>query len=168
MSVVISNSLPIFNFKTTSDISGWKVVNDVVMGGKSNGIFYLNETGNGVFEGIVSLENNGGFSYLRYQLNKLDVTKFKKIKIRLKGDGKKYQFRVKTSKFSQESYITYFQTSGDWQTVEIELSKLAPFYRGSKLNLPNFSGEYLEELGFLIGNKKFESFHLVLDRISLE
>jgi len=168
MYLMMSNSLLIFNFNKTSNISNWKVVNDVVMGGNSNGTFQIDEFGNGEFKGAVSLENNGGFSYLKYSLNQLDISNFKKIKVRLKGDGKKYEFRVKPSKYIQQSYITHFQTTGEWQTVEIELSNLVPFYRGYKLNSPNFSEEYLEELGFLIGNKKNESFHLILDEIILE
>lgn len=168
MSLILSNSFQIFDFNKTCDISNWKVVNDVVMGGKSNGAFKIDENGYGEFKGDVSLDNNGGFSYLRYRLSQLDVSNFKKVKIRLKGDGKKYQFRVKPSKYMQQSYITHFQTTGEWQTVEIELSNLVPFYRGYKLNLSNYSAEKLEELGFLIGNKKNESFHLILDKIILE
>ena len=167
MSLVI-NSMPIFKFSKTSDVSDWKVINDAVMGGKSNGQFNVDESGNGVFTGSVSLENNGGFSYLRYQLNKKNIFDYKKIKIRLKGDGKKYQFRVKSSKYTQESYISHFETTGEWQTVEIDLSSLYPTFRGKKLDLPNFSGEHIEELGFLIGNKKNESFSLLLDTIELE
>jgi len=158
----------IFNFNKTSNISNWKVVNDVVMGGKSNGTFQIDESGYGEFKGAVSLENNGGFSYLRYRLTQLNINNFKKIKVELKGDGKKYQFRVKPSINCQQSYITHFQTTGKWQTIEIELSNLIPTYRGNKLNLPNYSGEYIEELGFLIGNKKNESYHLTLHKISLE
>ena len=159
--------MTIFKINKTSDVSDWKVVNDVVMGGKSNGEFFLDESGFGVFTGAVSLENNGGFSYLRYQFNRFNVSAYQKIKIRLKGDGKKYQFRVKSSKYSQESYITNFETTGEWQTIEIIMSNLSPTFRGKKLNLPNYTGEYLEEVGFLIGNKKNESFCLLLDTIEL-
>ena len=72
-----------------------------------------------------------------------------------------------SSQYTQESYISNFETTGKWQTVEILLSSLFPTFRGKKLNLPNFDGEYLEELGFLIGNKKNESFCLLLDTIEL-
>jgi hypothetical protein len=36
-----------------------KVVDDAVMGGMSSGTFKLDPDGQGVFEGTVSLENNG-------------------------------------------------------------------------------------------------------------
>ena len=43
-----------------------------------------------------------------------------------------------------------------------------PRFRGRKLNDPNFPGEQLEEIAFLIGNKKEQSFELLLDHIELK
>lgn len=88
--------------------------------------------------------------------------------IHLKSDGKRYQFRAKTNKDDQQAYISYFETSGEWQTIEITLSALEPFFRGRKLNMPNFSAVELEEVGFMIGNKVNENFQLVIDKIILE
>jgi len=158
----------IFDFNKTSDVSDWRLVNDFVMGGRSTSKFYLNEEGHGVFTGAVSLENNGGFSLLRYQFDKINSEGFKKVSIRLKGDGKEYQFRVKSNKYSQESYKKVFKTTGEWQTIEILLSELEPVFRGRKLNIPNFSSNKLEEIGFLVGNKKNENFNLILDSIILK
>ena len=36
------------------------------------------------------------------------------------------------------------------------------------MNIPNFTGNSIEEIVFLIGNKKNESFTLVLDKIDIE
>ena len=158
----------IIDFNKESDISDWKVVNDAVMGGRSSSKFYLNEEGNGVFIGKVSLENNGGFSSLRHRFNQKKIAGYRKVSIRLKGDGKRYQFRAKTNKENQQAYISYFETTGEWQTVEIMLSALEPTFRGRKLNMPNFPAEELEEVGFMIGNKLNENFELVIDKIVLE
>ena len=46
----------IFDFNKNSSISNWIVVDDVVMGGKSNGNFQLNKDGKGVFYGKISLD----------------------------------------------------------------------------------------------------------------
>ena len=89
------------------------------------------------------------------------------VQIRLKGDGKNYQFRVKTNKNQKYSYITTFSTSGEWQTIQIELSELYPSFRGRKLDLPNFKHSTLEEITFLIANKNNESFELQLDKVEL-
>jgi hypothetical protein len=157
----------IFDFNLASDISNWKIVNDVVMGGKSTSNFYLNDKGLGVFSGSVSLENNGGFSSVRYRFNQKNIKGFQKCIIKLKGDGKQYQFRIKSNKYYQESYKTMFKTTGDWQTIEILLSDLIPVFRGQLLNMPNFNSLLLEEVSFLIGNKKQESFELIIDNIIL-
>ncbi len=86
----------------------------------------------------------------------------------MKGDGKEYQFRIKDQNNNYLSYIITFKTSGEWQTVEIKLADLYPSFRGRKLNLPNFENDSFEEIVFLIGNKKNESFRLVLDEIELK
>ncbi len=157
----------IFDFNKNSDIRGWKIVDDIVMGGRSSGSFKLSPEGFGLFEGQISLENNGGFSSVRYQFKKVKVDKGSSIMIRLKGDGKNYQFRVKDNTSTYYSYITTFQTSGAWQEIEIPLKNLYPSYRGRKLDLPNFSHDYIEEIVFLIGNKKPENFRLLIDKIEL-
>jgi NADH dehydrogenase [ubiquinone] 1 alpha subcomplex assembly factor 1 len=43
-----------------------------------------------------------------------------------------------------------------------------PSFRGRRLNQPNFSNDSIEELTFLIGNKKSEKFKLLIDKIVLE
>lgn len=168
MAVTISTSLTIIDFNKNTNLIGWRVVDDVVMGGKSNGDFKLNNEGYAVFSGTVSTANNGGFSSLRHRFDKIDVSKFHTLKIRVKGDGNKYQFRVKPNQFNQFSYTTYFQTTTVWQTVEIKLTDLTPTFRGRVLDMDNFNGKELEELGFLIGNKKNQEFKLIIDSIILE
>ncbi len=168
MTLILNTDHTIVNFTSKSKLYNWRVVNDVVMGGKSTSAIEIDSNGNAVFSGEVSLENNGGFSLLRHRFDKIEVSNFKKIKIRLKGDGKKYQFRVKSSRFHQYSYVRYFQTSGDWQTIVIEFSNLEPAFRGRKLTALDFPGSELEEIGFLIGNKLDESFKLIVDSIVLE
>ena len=158
----------LFDFTKTSDISDWKVINDGVMGGVSEGSFSLNDDGHGIFEGIVRLENNGGFSSIRYEIGNTAIGEHKTVSIRLKGDGKTYQFRLKQHANDEHSYITEFNTTGYWETIEIPLKSLYPSFRGRTLNLGYFSGDQLEEIGFLIGNKKKESFTLLIDSITLQ
>jgi hypothetical protein len=51
-----------------NNIQAWKVVDDGY--GRNVGTFKLDPDGQGVFEGTVSLENNGGFSMVRYPFDK--------------------------------------------------------------------------------------------------
>lgn len=166
--IFITNTPMIFNFTIDSDISKWRTVDDTVMGGKSYSKFSLNEKGFGVFEGDVSTENNGGFSSVRYRFEKNEVEKFTKFVLRVKGDGKRYQFRVKSDVYEYHSYIGYIETTGNWQTIEVEFSEMYPTFRGRKLGIPNYPAKKMEEIAFLIGNKKRESFKIEIDKIELK
>jgi NADH dehydrogenase [ubiquinone] 1 alpha subcomplex assembly factor 1 len=167
-SILIFGNTLLFDFNKDSDLTDWAVVDDVVMGGRSDGNFELNESGHAVFQGKVSLENNGGFSFVRYRFKQKNVNDFSKMVMRLKGDGKLYQFRLKSDKDDRHSYTYSFQTNGDWQTVEVPLSDMIPSFRGRKLDIPNYSGKVLEEVDFLISNKTAETFRLEIDIIGLE
>jgi hypothetical protein len=156
----------LYDFNSNSTKSDWQVVDDVVMGGRSDGGFAINEAGNGIFQGKVSLENNGGFSSLRHSLN-AKVGNNTKVSITLKGDGKGYQFRIKSSNDDRHSYISEFETTGDWEEIEILLSSMYPAFRGRKLSIPYFNSDQISELAFLIGNKKPETFRLEISKIEL-
>ncbi|MFD2515992.1 CIA30 family protein [Pontibacter locisalis] len=161
-------SLLLFDFSSSTDWSVWEIENDVVMGGKSTSELTRSEQGNAVFTGYVSLENDGGFASMQYHFNPKDISGYDKAVIRLKGDGKEYQFRVKADLSERASYVYTFKSSGDWQTIEIPLSKMEPTYRGNKLNQPNFEASKLQEIRFMIGNGKAENFRLEIDKIELQ
>lgn len=158
----------IFDFNKKSNLQNWTIVDDVVMGGRSSGSFGLSSEGHGVFEGSVSLKNNGGFSSVRYNFEKIVIKEFTKISLKVKGDGKQYQFRIKSNSSDYFSYIFSFSTTGEWQEITIPLNQMSPSFRGRKLNRPNFSEDSFEEIAFLIGNKKEETFKLLIDKIELK
>lgn len=157
----------IVDFKENAITKNWSVVDDVVMGGRSSGTFDLTDDGYGKFSGEVSLENNGGFSSVKYDMETVTVKQNSTIRIRLKGDGNAYQFRVKDKRRNSYSYIISFETTGDWQTLEFNLADFYPTFRGRKVDLPNFDQDTIEELRFLIGNKKPQTFKLIIDSIAL-
>jgi NADH dehydrogenase [ubiquinone] 1 alpha subcomplex assembly factor 1 len=167
LSTVVSTHV-IFDFNKNSNVKSWIIVDDVVMGGKSSGSFRLSSEGHGVFEGNISLKNYGGFSSVRYRFKKLDIKGSTKIILKVKGDGKKYQFRIKSNSSDYYSYIYSFSTTGKWEEIQIPLKDMYPSFRGRKLNLPNFSNDYIEEIAFLIGNKKQEKFKLLIDKVALK
>ena len=158
----------IFDFKKDSDLEAWRVVDDVVMGGRSAGSLTLSPEGHGLFKGYVSLENNGGFSSIRCRFDRKSVQGYGTIVLRVKGDGKKYQFRIKDRTSDYYSYIASFSTTEEWQAIEIPLSAMEPSFRGRKLDIPNFSSDGIEEIAILIGNKSEEAFELLIDKIEMK
>jgi NADH dehydrogenase [ubiquinone] 1 alpha subcomplex assembly factor 1 len=165
--IFLMDPIPIFDFHPDADLNNWTVVNDGVMGGRSRSTLSLDQAGHGVFSGRVSLENNGGFASIRLQCGRIDLNS-KAMVLRVKGDGKRYQFRIRARKNDYYSYIHYFETSGDWEDISLPLADFYPTFRGRKLDLPNFSGNVLEEIGILIGNKRPENFQLLIDSIGLK
>lgn len=158
----------IFDFNKNVNIKDWVIIDDVVMGGKSSGSFELSPEGYGEFKGYISLDNNGGFSSLRYKFDRKSITEFTKVILTIKGDTKKYQFRIKSNSSDYYSYISTFSTNGEWQKIQIPLKSMTPSFRGRKLDQSNFSNEYIEEIAFLIGNKQEEKFQLLIDKIELK
>jgi NADH dehydrogenase [ubiquinone] 1 alpha subcomplex assembly factor 1 len=164
----ISNMKEIYNFSNQSNIKEWRIVNDDVMGGISKGSLLVTADGYGKFSGHVSLANNGGFASI--QLNtSIELAEEKKfIVLRLKGDGKRYEFRLKGDILQSESYVHQFTTSGEWENIKLEIGEFYPQFRGRKLKIPNFNFENIAQVSFLIANKENENFELLIDWIGLE
>ncbi len=161
-------TMTLFDFTPESDISNWVTVDDTVMGGRSDGHFRINDEGHGEYGGHVSLENNGGFSSLRYRMPTIRIEGLTKVVLRLKGDGKRYQFRTKTSDRDRHSYVVDFQTSGEWEEIELDLKAMKPKFRGRALNMDDYPAEMLSEVAILIGNKKEQDFLLEIDWVRLK
>lgn len=164
------NTLVLFDADTHTEAgrSPWSILNDNVMGGRSTGTFTINSDGTVVFEGRISLENNGGFASLRFDPGSINIENYTTVVLLVNGHGKRFQFRVKADRRDAHSYVTYFGTAKGWQEVEIPLQDLYPTYRGRKLKRSNFSGGKLEEIGFLFGNNKAEEFRLEIRGITLK
>ena len=158
----------LFDFQPEANLKNWYIVNDGVMGGVSRSQFQIDEAGNGVFEGSVSLDYNGGFASVRYQTGAVDVSNYSTLVLKVRGGQKRYQARVKTSPYERFSYIAYFEAQEDWTEVRIPLSDMYPSFRGRRLRMDNFPGEQIGEFAILIGNKKEEEFRLEIDWIGLE
>ena len=73
---------------TKSNHLNWAVINDGVMGGRSEGNMEILPGHKGRFSGNVSLENNGGFTSVRAMLTNIDLGDISALKIKVKGDGK--------------------------------------------------------------------------------
>ncbi|SDH69358.1 Complex I intermediate-associated protein 30 (CIA30) [Flavobacterium omnivorum] len=138
------------------------------MGGECFSTFKLNEDSFGVFEDSVSLDNNGGFSSVRYRFQKTELKQFTSIVAKLRRDGKEYQLSIKSNYSDYYSYIMPFSTSGEWQEIKTPLKDMYPSWRRRRLNRSNFSEDFINEITFLIGNKKNENFKLLIDKIELK
>jgi monofunctional biosynthetic peptidoglycan transglycosylase len=158
----------LFDFKDAKQLAPWRIVNDGVMGGLSQGQLTHSDNETAIFAGAVSLENNGGFTSTRTVSLNYNLKDHTGILIRVKGDGKNYQFRVRTNgRFDGVSYRYMFATKADtWVTIEIPFDRFSPVFRGRVLNnVGPIVPSNIQQVGFLIANKRSENFKLEIDWI---
>ncbi|WP_116125747.1 CIA30 family protein [Lewinella sp. IMCC34183] len=164
---IMQPPVELYVFNAYSVAALWKVVDDIVMGGHSEGHFAVTEEHHGRFYGDVSTDG-GGFSSVRHALREpVDATGRKQLFLRVKGDGSEYQFRIREDVNAEFSYTYPFTTSGDWQIIEIPLEEMYPVRRGDRLDRPNFADGRIAEIGFLIANGRDQAFSLLVDRIEI-
>lgn len=170
--IMITTDTSIYEFKNSDEINSWRIVNDGVMGGLSQSKVTWNEKENTLdFSGKVSLENNGGFASVRAIPQNFNQKVFKKIKLRVKGDGKIYQFRMRSTRnFDGISYTLDFETDKDkWEEIELEVEDFDPTFRGRIYpQYGKFKSSELQQIGILIANKQVGKFHLEIDWIRVE
>jgi monofunctional biosynthetic peptidoglycan transglycosylase len=161
-------AVTLFDFSATADEPAWISVNDGVMGGVSRGGAKLID-GSLHFRGVLSLENNGGFSSIRSGGPTRDLSAAKVIVLRVKGDGRTYRLQLATNAEFRRSRISYqaeFPTkAGEWTEVAVPLAALVPQFRGQKLSGPPLDRTRIEEIGLSLADGNPGAFALEIDWI---
>lgn len=113
----------------------WEFVADAVMGGVSNGRL-TRETLQGRastrLTGQVSLENNGGFVQMAFNLSPdgrvFDASDWSGIELDVLGNGETYDVRLRTADLTRpwQSYRAAFMAPGAWTTVQLPFSGFVP------------------------------------------
>ena len=170
--VVLSSSsfaeIQLFDSGAKPSSLNWNIVNDTVMGGRSSSRWISKSSSPCSFEGYLSLENNGGFASVRCDLNNENLTKTEGIFLRVKGDGRKYQFRIRSQASRWANYSHEFKTvRNKIKTFYLPFKDFEPSWRGRSLNnLPVLKGKDVRGIGFLLGDKIQGKFKLEILSIS--
>jgi monofunctional biosynthetic peptidoglycan transglycosylase len=147
----------------------WRIVDDGVMGGLSQGKREISKDGVLRFFGTLSLENNGGFSSLRTGAVKLDLSGAEGIIMRVKGDGRSYQLRLGTDaeyRGREMSFQAGFATTKDeWTEVKMPYGSFVGTWRGTELPDTTFDPAKVRRLGLQLADKKAGPFELQVDWI---
>ncbi|WP_293910826.1 CIA30 family protein [Deinococcus sp.] len=143
----------------------WYPRNDTVMGGVSGSRVRVSG-GTLTFSGQVRLENNGGFSGIRSNPARYDLSGFSSVVLRVRGDGKRYALQLGNTARSGVTYRNEFATvAGRWTEVEIPLSSLRPTRSGERVRGPALDTSRVAFFGLVIGNGRAERFALDVDWI---
>ncbi|MBT8102497.1 MAG: CIA30 family protein [Gammaproteobacteria bacterium] len=151
------------DFNSSSSDLGWYVVNDNVMGGRSEGDF--EQQGELRFVGRTNTKG-GGFSSIRTRPMQLDLSNHAGIRLNVKGDGRRYTWRLTTDarwRGRQVSYWADFETrDGTWSTVEIPFASFIPRFRGNQLDGPALDAAQITGMGLMIYDNQDGPFELHL------
>jgi len=157
-----ANEILVTDFTSNSADLGWYVVNDNVMGGRSEGGFQQ-EQGALHFAGDTNT-NGGGFSSIRTSLMALDLSRYTGIRLRVMGDGRLYTWRLTTAarwRGNQIGYWANFETEdGTWTTVDIPFTRFIPRFRGYQLDGPALDSGQITGMGLMIYDNQDGPFEL--------
>lgn len=147
---------------------GWTVVNDNVMGGRSDGGFRV-EDGRLQFRGRTNT-NGGGFSSIRSRPLTLDLSEYDGIRLRVKGDGRRYTWRLTTDATTRGRDVAYWASfdtrDGEWHFVDVPFERFRPRFRGSWLSGPELDPSTITSVGLMIYDGKDGDFAIELDRVA--
>ncbi len=154
---------PLFEFTSYQPSAAWRATNDGVMGGLSQGGACIVDDGM-LFEGVLSLENNGGFSSV-YARGPFDLSDYAGLRLSVLGDGRTYQVRIQSDalfrNWSPVSFRKEFATTkGEWIEVFVSFDELKQSWRGRELSGYAFNPAKIQRIGLMLADKQAGEFAL--------
>jgi hypothetical protein len=146
----------------TMDISpDWEFVADQVMGGVSTGqVEQVQVAGRQVthLTGTVSLDNNGGFVQMAFDLQPdggaFDASGFTGLEFEVFGNDEVYDLRLRTTALTRpwQSFRTEFIATTKWTTIRVPFTDITP----NKTDAA-FDAKDLRRIGILAYGRKMQA-----------
>jgi len=139
----------------------WDFIADKVMGGVSTGSVTattIDDRAACRLTGQVSLDNNGGFVQMAFDLNSddtpFDASLWAGIELDVFGNEETYEVRLRTSQLSRpwQSFRATFQASTHWKTVRLSFCDFAPHRHDLQ-----FDPAQLRRIGVLAIGREFQA-----------
>ncbi len=160
----------LFDFTDPSAANAWHAIDDRVMGGISRSTLRHDPAGHAVFEGNVSLEQNGGFASVRSSPGDRGLPGAQACLIELRGDNKQFKLSLLTDDgFDSPNYQASFASKGtDWQTLHVPLADFRASFRGREVtDAPPLAPARIRQVGLMIAARQAGPFELHIRRICL-
>lgn len=154
-------------FDFSNGTAPWPSIDDRVMGGRSVSRMRM-DNGVAVFEGNVTLANNGGFASLRSRSHNHQLRGYDGLVLRVRGDGKRYSFRLRTNRsLDGVSYqAPLMAMAGGWSEVWLKFSDFQPVFHGRRVrDYPPLDPSSIQTYGIIISQKQTGPFRLEIDWI---
>ena len=164
-------SRELFRFESAASVADWYVIDDAVMGGVSRSRLRHDAAGHAVFEGVLSLDNRGGFASVRSRPRDLGAAGTVAYLLEARGDGKRYKLNLRTDDaFDGVNYQAVFEPpAGEWTSVWLPLDEFLPTFRGRSVpGAPPLNPARVRQVGLLIADRQVGPFSLDLRSIGAE
>ena len=162
--------LLLFDFSDPVAVAQWAPIDDRVMGGISRSCLRHEAAGHAVFEGVVSLERNGGFASVRSTPRARGKPGAEACLIEVRAAGQQFKLSMLTDdSFDTLNYQASFAPSAnDWQTVRLPLAAFRVTFRGREVpDAPALDPARIRQVGLMIADRQAGPFGLDIRRISL-
>ena len=159
----------VIDFRDPAQVLEWTSVNDQVMGGMSTSQATATTEGM-AFNGVVSLDNNGGFASIRALPREYGLAEASLLILRVKGDGQTYKFGIRTDDaFDGVQYQARFATqTGEWQDIRLPIIDFQPTFRGRTVQAAVLDPARIRVFGLLIADRQAGPFLLVVESIQAQ
>ena len=162
--------LLLFDFSDPGAVAQWAPIDDRVMGGISRSSLRHDAAGHAVFEGVVSLERNGGFASVRSMPRARGKPGAQTCLIEVRAAGQRFKLSLLTDDgFDSLNYQTPFEpATADWQVLHLQLAAFRANFRGKDVpGAPALDPARIRQVGLTIADRQAGPFALDIRRISL-
>lgn len=156
-------------FNAPESVDCWTAIDDRVMGGVSTSRMTFHPDGHAVFEGVVSIDNGGGFASVRHPELRLGEVGTVGYRLQVRGDGKRYKFNLRMdAALDGVNYQALFQPPADrWVDLVLPLGVFSPRYRGQPVpNAPTLRPERVCQVGWMVADGQTGPFQLAIRTVT--
>jgi len=162
--------IELFDFGDPAAVDAWRAIDDRVMGGVSRSHLRQDRAGHAVFEGEVSLAQNGGFASVRSSPGERGQASATACLIEVRGDAKPFKLSLLTDDgFDSVNYQANFAPDKHlWQTISLPISSFRASFRGRDVpGAPALDPARIRQVGLMIAGRQSGPFALDIRRIGL-
>jgi len=162
--------IELFDFSDPRAADAWRAIDDRVMGGVSRSRLRHDRAGHAVFEGEVSLAQNGGFASVRSVPGERGQAGATACLIEARGEPKLFKLSLLTDNgFDSINYQASFAPdTSHWQTISLPISSFRASFRGRDVpGSPALDPTRIRQVGLMIAARQAGPFALDIRRIGL-
>jgi NADH dehydrogenase [ubiquinone] 1 alpha subcomplex assembly factor 1 len=149
----------------------WLVVNDGVMGGRSNGAIDVTDSVMRFTGSVVTA--GGGFTSVRLRLDGTELAGTTRVELRVRADQRTYGLTLQDDAQAGQRTVSHradlaIDEAGDtdgWTTAKLSFADLRPSVFGQPVDAPPFNPDEASEFGIIIADGRDGDFALEVDWI---